>query len=78
MNKEANCVNMVLMRQIKTTVSRATSRNDMETVRDALEIAFQVHRKDRSGVDDFIQRHLETLPVWDEFRCVYYTRMMHL
>ncbi|CAM6088951.1 unnamed protein product [Calypogeia fissa] len=53
---------------IKTTVSRATSRNDMDTVRDALEIAFQVHRKDISGVSDNIQRHLEALPVWDEFR----------
>ncbi|BBN12485.1 protein MpSCD [Marchantia polymorpha subsp. ruderalis] len=53
---------------IKTTVSRATSRDDMVTVRDSLEIAFQVHKKDMAGIPDYIQRHLGTLPVWNDPR----------
>ncbi|KAL2624334.1 hypothetical protein R1flu_008579 [Riccia fluitans] len=53
---------------IKITVSRATSRNDMGTVRDSLEISFQVHKKDMAGISDYIQRHLGTLPVWNEPR----------
>lgn len=54
--------------QMKTTISRATSRNDMITVRDSLEIAAQIHRKDHADVFDYIQRHLGPLPVWDEMR----------
>ncbi|KAL3688572.1 hypothetical protein R1sor_014881 [Riccia sorocarpa] len=53
---------------IKTTVGRATSRNDMGTIRDSLEIASQVHKKDMAGISDYIQRHLGTLPVWSESR----------
>ena len=54
--------------QMKTTISRATSRNDMTTVRDSLEIASEIHRKDHASVTDYVQRHLGALPVWDDLR----------
>ncbi|XP_024518570.1 DENN domain and WD repeat-containing protein SCD1 isoform X2 [Selaginella moellendorffii] len=53
---------------VKTIVNRATSRNDMETVRDALEISAEVHRRDAGNILDFVQRHLGSLPVWDDIR----------
>lgn len=53
---------------IKTAVSRAISRNDMVTVRAALEFSAVVYRKDVGYVPDFIQRHLGVLPIWDELR----------
>ncbi|KAG0581684.1 hypothetical protein KC19_4G271700 [Ceratodon purpureus] len=53
---------------MKTTISRAFSRNDMTTIRDSLEIASEIHRKDHASVTDYLQRHLGALPVWDEPR----------
>ncbi|KAI5083987.1 hypothetical protein GOP47_0000156 [Adiantum capillus-veneris] len=53
---------------IKTTVSRAISRNDMVTIRAALEFSAVVYRKDVGSVADYIQRHLGVLPIWDELR----------
>lgn len=53
---------------IKTTVSRAISRNDMVTVRAALEFSAVVYRIDVGSVSDYIQRHLGVLPIWDESR----------
>lgn len=53
---------------MKTTISRAASRNDMKIVRHSLEIASEIHRKDHANVTDYIQRHLGALPVWDDLR----------
>ncbi|KAJ7559413.1 hypothetical protein O6H91_04G083900 [Diphasiastrum complanatum] len=53
---------------IKTTIGRAMSRNDMSTVRDALEISAEVYRKDAWNISDYVQRHLGALPVWDDLR----------
>ncbi|MCO5590562.1 hypothetical protein L7F22_044533 [Adiantum nelumboides] len=53
---------------IKTTVSLAISRNDMVTIRAALEFSAVVYRKDVGSVADYIQRHLGVLPIWDELR----------
>jgi hypothetical protein len=53
---------------MKITISRATSRNDMTTVRDSLEIASEIYRKDHASVTDYVQRHLGALPVWDDLR----------
>eukprot|EP00250_Pteridium_aquilinum_P022196 c25321_g4_i1 orf=296-3940(-) len=53
---------------IKTTVSRAISRNDMVTIRASLEFSALVYRKDVGSVADIIQRHLGVLPIWDELR----------
>ncbi|KAH7296013.1 hypothetical protein KP509_26G004000 [Ceratopteris richardii] len=63
---------------MKTTISRAISRNDMITVRAALEFSAVVWRKDVGSVTDYIQRHLYVLPIWDEFRFwdEYFDRLM--
>eukprot|EP01018_Ginkgo_biloba_P036033 Gb_36258 [translate_table: standard] len=53
---------------LKTAISRATSRNDMGTVRDALEISADIYKKDVNNVPDYVQRHLGTLSAWDELR----------
>lgn len=53
---------------LKTAVSRATSRNDMATVRDALEVSAEMYKKDTNNVPDYVQRHLLSLSIWDELR----------
>lgn len=54
--------------QLKTAISRATSRNDMATIRDALEVSAEMHKKDSNNVPDYVQRHLLALSIWDELR----------
>lgn len=56
--------------QLKTAISRATSRNDMMTVRDAIEVSAEMFKKDPSNVSDYIQRHLISLSIWEELRYV--------
>ncbi|CAL5362519.1 unnamed protein product [Camellia sinensis] len=53
---------------LKTAISRATSRNDMETVRDALEVSGEMYKKDTNNVSDYVQRHLRSLSIWEELR----------
>ncbi|KAF5730372.1 putative F-box and wd40 domain protein [Tripterygium wilfordii] len=53
---------------LKTATSRATSRNDVSTIRDALEVSAQIYRKDANNVPDYIQRHLISLSIWEELR----------
>ncbi|CAH9064292.1 unnamed protein product [Cuscuta epithymum] len=53
---------------LKTAVSRATSRNDMATARDALEVSAEMYKKDENNVSDFVQRHLRSLSIWEELR----------
>ncbi|KAL6005912.1 Scytalone dehydratase [Asimina triloba] len=53
---------------LKTAISRATSRNDMLTVRDALEVSAEIFKKDSCNVSDYVQRHLLALSIWDELR----------
>ena len=54
--------------QLKTAISRATSRNDMATVRDALEVSAEMFKKDTNNVSDFVQRHLRSITIWEELR----------
>lgn len=53
---------------LKTAISRATSRNDLLTVRDALEVSAEMYKKDANNVLDYIQRHLISLSIWEELR----------
>uniref|UniRef100_A0A5B6ZZH0 UDENN domain-containing protein n=1 Tax=Davidia involucrata TaxID=16924 RepID=A0A5B6ZZH0_DAVIN len=53
---------------LKTAISRATSRNDMATVRDALEVSAEMYKKDANNVSDYVQRHLRSLSIWEELR----------
>ncbi|KAK9277804.1 hypothetical protein L1049_027360 [Liquidambar formosana] len=53
---------------LKTAISRATSRNDMPTIRDALEVSAEMYKKDANNVSDYIQRHLLSLSIWEELR----------
>ncbi|KAA8542690.1 hypothetical protein F0562_023811 [Nyssa sinensis] len=53
---------------LKTAISRATSRNDMATVRDALEVSAEMYKKDANYVSDYVQRHLRSLSIWEELR----------
>lgn len=53
---------------LKTAISRATSRNDMATVRDALEVSGEMYKKDTNNVSDYVQRHLRSLSIWEELR----------
>ncbi|KAK6154007.1 hypothetical protein DH2020_013646 [Rehmannia glutinosa] len=53
---------------LKTAISRATARNDMATIRDALEVSAEMHKKDVNNVPDYVQRHLRSLSIWDELR----------
>ncbi|PIN06522.1 RAS signaling inhibitor ST5 [Handroanthus impetiginosus] len=53
---------------LKTAISRATARNDMATIRDALEVSAEMHKKDLNNVPDYVQRHLRSLSIWDELR----------
>lgn len=54
--------------QLKTAINRAATRNDMLTVRDALEVSAEIYRKDSNNVPDYVQRHLLPLSIWDELR----------
>lgn len=54
--------------QLKTAINRATSRNDMATVRDALEVSAEMYKKDTNNVSDYVQRHLRSLSIWEELR----------
>ncbi|CAI0438020.1 unnamed protein product [Linum tenue] len=53
---------------LKTAIGRATSRNDMSTIRDALEVSAEMYKKDSNNVPDFVQRHLISLSIWEELR----------
>ncbi|KAF4386373.1 hypothetical protein F8388_020000 [Cannabis sativa] len=53
---------------LKTAISRATSRNDMLTIRDAIEVSAEMYKKDANNVQDYIQRHLISLSIWEELR----------
>ncbi|KAF3646518.1 DENN domain and WD repeat-containing protein SCD1 [Capsicum annuum] len=53
---------------LKTTINLATSRNDMATVRDALEVSAEMYKKDMNNVSDYVQRHLRSLSIWEELR----------
>ncbi|KAG8379360.1 hypothetical protein BUALT_Bualt07G0080500 [Buddleja alternifolia] len=53
---------------LKTAVSRAIARSDMATIRDALEVSAEMHKKDVNNVPDYVQRHLRSLSIWDELR----------
>ncbi|KAK4409579.1 DENN domain and WD repeat-containing protein SCD1 [Sesamum angolense] len=48
--------------QLKTAISRATARNDMATIRDALEVSAEMHKKDVNNVPDYLQRHFALFP----------------
>ncbi|KAK8452984.1 hypothetical protein SEVIR_5G209700v4 [Setaria viridis] len=53
---------------LKTAITRANSRNDLATIRDALEVSAEMYRKDPNNVQDYVQRHLLSLSVWEELR----------
>ncbi|XP_074572770.1 DENN domain and WD repeat-containing protein SCD1 [Curcuma longa] len=53
---------------LKTAINRASSRNDIATIRDALEVSAEMYRKDSNNVPDYVQRHLLSLCIWDELR----------
>ncbi|XP_031404714.1 DENN domain and WD repeat-containing protein SCD1 isoform X2 [Punica granatum] len=53
---------------LKTAIGRATSRNDVLTIRDALEVSAEMFKKDANNVPDYIQRHLISLSIWEELR----------
>lgn len=58
--------------QLKTAINRATSRNDLLTIRDALEVSSDMYKKDSNNVPDYIQRHLISLSIWEELRYYMY------
>ncbi|XP_057804973.1 DENN domain and WD repeat-containing protein SCD1-like [Salvia miltiorrhiza] len=53
---------------LKTAISLAIARNDMETIRDALEVSAVMHKMDVNNVLDYVQRHLRSLSIWEELR----------
>ncbi|KAG5014724.1 hypothetical protein JHK85_020860 [Glycine max] len=53
---------------LKTAINRATSRNDLLTIRDALEVSSDMYKKDNNNVLDYVQRHLISLSIWEELR----------
>ncbi|KAK9668772.1 hypothetical protein RND81_13G085700 [Saponaria officinalis] len=53
---------------LKTAITLASSRNDMSTVRDALEVSAEIYKKDANNVSDCVQRHLISLSIWDELK----------
>jgi hypothetical protein len=59
-----------LFLQLKTAITLASSRDDMSTIRDALEVSAEMYRKDPNNVQDYVQRHLLSLSVWEELRYV--------
>nr|XP_043631013.1 DENN domain and WD repeat-containing protein SCD1 [Erigeron canadensis] len=63
---------------LKTAITRATSRNDIATIRDALEVSAEMYKKDRNNVADYVQRHLRSLAIWEELRFwdVYFEYLM--
>ncbi|XP_022021601.1 DENN domain and WD repeat-containing protein SCD1 [Helianthus annuus] len=63
---------------LKTAITRATSRNDIATIRDALEVSAEMYKKDRNNVPDYVQRHLSSLSIWEELRFwdVYFEYLM--
>ncbi|KAF9671422.1 hypothetical protein SADUNF_Sadunf12G0046000 [Salix dunnii] len=63
---------------LKTAISRATSRNDVSTIRDALEVSAEMYKKDANNVSDYVQRHLISLSIWEELRFweVYFEYLM--
>ncbi|KAL4284807.1 hypothetical protein GQ457_16G024760 [Hibiscus cannabinus] len=59
---------IALKELLKTAISRATSRNDVSTIRDALEVSAEMYKKDANNVPDYVQRHLISLSIWEELR----------
>jgi len=59
-------------------ITLANSRNDLATIRDALEVSAEMYRKDPNNVQDYVQRHLLSLSVWEELRFwdVYFEYLM--
>ncbi|KAF3524938.1 hypothetical protein F2Q69_00046513 [Brassica cretica] len=53
---------------LKMAVSRAASRNDLSTVQYALEVSAEMFKKDANNVSDYVQRHLISIPIWEELR----------
>lgn len=53
---------------LKTAITLASSRDDVSTIRDALEVSAEMYRKDPNNVQDHVQRHLLSLSVWEELR----------
>ncbi|KAL9256163.1 DENN domain and WD repeat-containing protein [Drosera capensis] len=53
---------------LKTAITRATSRSNMSTIRDALEVSAEMYKKDVNNVSDYIERHLLPLPIWEDIR----------
>jgi len=43
--------------QLKMAITLANSRNDLATIRDALEVSAKMYRKDPNNVQDYVQRH---------------------
>lgn len=64
--------------QLKTAINRASSRNDIATIRDALEVSAEMYRKDSNNVPDYVQRHLLSLSIWDELRYVFYEALLEI
>lgn len=60
-------ISLVLI-QLKTAITRATTRNDLTTIRDALEVSAEMYKRDVNNVPDHVQRHLRSLSIWDELR----------
>lgn len=56
--------------QLKMAVGRAASRSDLSTVQDALEVSAEMFKKDANNVSDYVQRHLISIPIWEELRYV--------
>jgi len=50
------------------------------TIRDALEVSSDMYKKDNNNVPDYCQRHLISLPIWEELRYAlqYYFFMISL
>ncbi|KAH9621135.1 hypothetical protein KSS87_023807 [Heliosperma pusillum] len=64
---------------VKGVIIRAFSRNDMRTVRDALEVSAEIYRNDLNGVPDYIQRHLLSLSIWENIgTCNHAILLMYL
>ncbi|KAL8141853.1 hypothetical protein V2J09_014885 [Rumex salicifolius] len=63
---------------LKTAITRASSRSDMSTIRDALEVSAEMYKKDVNHVFDYVQRHLISLAIWEELRFweVYFDYLM--
>lgn len=50
----------------------------MATIRDALEVSSEMHKKDVNNVSDYVQRHLRSLTIWEELRYAFFFGMMQL